>query len=89
MATPVASTATPQAAALELVPLAVCRLLSDRSFDKRKAGAQEIEKLMRRLQQGNDKALSRKTLVFLVQEFALSANANNRKGGLIGRAIDS
>lgn len=69
---------------VELVPLAVCRLLSDRSFDKRKAGAQEIEKLMRRLQ--GSRETTRKTLVYLVQEFALSAHANNRKGGLIALA---
>jgi vacuole morphology and inheritance protein 14 len=85
MATPTPSAAQPPASPqVEIIPLAVARLLSDRSFDKRKAGAQEVEKLMRRLQA--DKPTSRKTLVYLVQEFALSPNSNNRKGGLIALA---
>jgi hypothetical protein len=39
---------------------------------------------MRRLQESRE--TTRKTLVYLVQEFALSAHANNRKGGLIALA---
>jgi vacuole morphology and inheritance protein 14 len=86
MAAPTTPSVPPQPPVLqvEFIPVAIARLLSDRSFDKRKAGAQEVEKLMRKLQ--STKETARKTLVHLIQEYALSPNPNNRKGGLISLA---
>ncbi len=70
-------------------PLAppVLRLLSDRSYDKRKLGAHEVEKVMRRLREaeGQREAI-RRVLSMLAAEFACSVNSNNRKGGLIALA---
>src|SRR4051812_41023525 len=63
------------------------RLPADRSFDKRKLGAQEVEKHMRRLREaGGSKEPIRRVLTTLAQDFALSLNQNQRKGGLIGLA---
>lgn len=69
-----------------LVPPQVLRNLSDRSFDKRKVGAQEVERIVRKMAgEGATGALTR-LLTYLAAEYACSGNSNNRKGGLIALA---
>lgn len=69
----------------------VLRNLSDRSYDKRKLGATEIERIIKRLREtslnsSDYKQSTLRILQFLTTEFANSNNSNNRKGGLIGLA---
>ena len=68
------------------LPPMVLRNLADRSFDKRKQGAQEVEKIMRRLREGGQRDTIRRVLSLLANDFACSVNSNNRKGGLLGLA---
>jgi len=70
------------------LPPSVLKNLSDKSFEKRKAGAGEVEKIMRRLAEGGagaDDAVKR-VLTLLATDFACNVNSNNRKGGLIALA---
>ena len=72
---------------ITFAPLQTLRLLSDRSFEKRKAGAHEVEVLCRRLRDTpNSKDAVRRLVTTLAEEFALSIQPNQRKGGLIGLA---
>jgi vacuole morphology and inheritance protein 14 len=95
-------------AAADVLSPTVLKNLSDRNFDKRKLGALEIEKAMRRLKEqivglgalnsgsSSSSAQSaqaqasrdtiRRVIGTLVNDFATSANSNNRKGGLIALA---
>lgn len=68
------------------LPPMVLRNLADRSFDKRKQGATEVEKIMRRLREGGQRDAIRRVLSLLASDFACSVNSNNRKGGLLGLA---
>jgi len=71
----------------QVVPQQVLRSLADRSFERRKTGAQEIEKIMRKLREaGANGPLIRKALTSLANEYALSMSSNHRKGGLIALA---
>ena len=69
-------------------PLAppILRGLGDRSYEKRKNAALEIESLIRTLEdiQDNDRICAISAL--LGQDFCASTNINHRKGGLIGLA---
>ena len=65
-----------------LVPQQVLRNLSDRSSEKRKLGAGEIDKLIRRLPQEDVV----RVVTLLSTDFALSPNNNLRKGGLLALA---
>jgi len=65
---------------------AILRGLGDRSYDKRKNAALEIEALIRNLQEINDTDRICSIVAMLGQDFATSTNANHRKGGLIGLA---
>ena len=70
----------------ELRP-ATLKLLSDKSFDKRKLGAAEVEAMCRRLREGgNTRDAVTKLVTVLSEELALSPAPNSRKGGLIALA---
>ncbi|KJE95353.1 HEAT repeat-containing protein [Capsaspora owczarzaki ATCC 30864] len=64
----------------------IVRALSDKLYEKRKVAALEIEKIVRQLQDSKDSNKIAKVITLLRQDFAFSANGNNRKGGLIGLA---
>ncbi|KAH6575587.1 hypothetical protein BASA62_001830 [Batrachochytrium salamandrivorans] len=64
----------------------VIRSLSDKVYEKRKAAAIEIEKLVRDALVVNDDARICAILVVLAHEFAYSVVPNTRNGGLIGLA---
>ncbi|XP_071785625.1 protein VAC14 homolog [Asterias amurensis] len=68
------------------LPPATARALSDKLYEKRKGAALEIDRLVRDLVQSNSTDQIEKLLHVLTTEFALSANGNARKGGLIGLA---
>ena len=74
------------------LPLNCVRALSDRSYDKRKSGALEVEAIVKALVAEQRKSgLSpaeaiAKVVRRLAHDFIISANANQRKGGLIGLA---
>uniref|UniRef100_A0A1B6CKU4 Protein VAC14 homolog n=1 Tax=Clastoptera arizonana TaxID=38151 RepID=A0A1B6CKU4_9HEMI len=65
---------------------ACVRALNDKIYDKRKAAAQEIEKMVKDFAANNKKNEIRRLLKVLGQDFATSQNAHSRKGGLIGLA---
>ena len=71
------------------MPPAILRSLGDRSYDKRKNAALEIEALIKALQENNDTDRICSVIAMLGQDFATSTNANHRKGGLIGLAATS
>lgn len=62
------------------------RGLGDRSYDKRKKSALEVEALVRQLQSEGNAELVKSTVTILSLEFTQSPNLNLRKGGLIGLA---
>ncbi|XP_067131092.1 protein VAC14 homolog isoform X2 [Centruroides vittatus] len=72
----------------DFAPLsAACvRALNDKMYDKRKAAALEIEKMVKDFEAVNNTVQIKKLLRVLGQDFTLSHNANSRKGGLIGLA---
>ncbi|KAG7166288.1 VAC14-like [Homarus americanus] len=64
---------------------ACVRALSDKLYDKRKAAALEIEKMVKDFSAvDNQEQISR--LIHVLEEFAMSHNPHTRKGGLIGLA---
>lgn len=64
---------------------ACVRALSDKLYDKRKAAALEIEKMVKDFAAvNNQEQISR--LIRVLEEFAMSHNPHTRKGGLIGLA---
>lgn len=65
---------------------AILRGLGDRSYDKRKNAALEIEDLIKQLDFNNESDRICAIISLLGQDFATSTNANHRKGGLIGLA---
>lgn len=65
---------------------AILRGLGDRSYDKRKNAALEIEALIKTLEDNNETDRICSIIALLGQDFATSTNANHRKGGLIGLA---
>lgn len=74
----------------QLLPPQVLKALIDRSFDRRKTAALEVEKLLRRLKEGPGGAANspviRSVLVTLARDFATGQTPNHRKGGLIALA---
>ena len=71
-----------------LIPAATLRNLSDRVYEKRKAAALEIENLVKERMEsplGGRQDIER-ILTVLGNDYALSSQANLRKGGLIGIA---
>lgn len=65
---------------------AILRGLGDRSYEKRKNAALEIEALIKTLEDNNETDRICSIIVLLGQDFATSTNAHHRKGGLIGLA---
>lgn len=79
------STNDEEEAALALPPT-LMRNLGDRSYDKRKSSAMEVENLIKQLQENGNVPRIRAIVKMLGQDFCRSTNANHRKGGLIGLA---
>ncbi|CAI6001464.1 unnamed protein product [Closterium sp. NIES-64] len=69
-----------------LLPAQVLRNLSDKLYDKRKAAALEIETAVKAaVAEGNDERINA-IISLLANDYATSAQPNQRKGGLIGLA---
>ena len=68
------------------LPPVVQRLLGDRSNEKRKNAALEIEALIKSLQEANNTTMIQSVISILSKDFCTSMNSNYRKGGLIGLA---
>jgi vacuole morphology and inheritance protein 14 len=64
----------------------VQRSLGDRSNEKRKNAALEIEALIKTLQESNNLSVIRSVIALLSKDFCTSMNSNYRKGGLMGLA---
>nr|CAG8436535.1 876_t:CDS:10 [Entrophospora candida] len=64
----------------------IARGLSDKVYEKRKAAALEVEKLIRTHLASNSVEKIRSIIEKLAQDFVNSANPNSRNGGLIGLA---
>jgi vacuole morphology and inheritance protein 14 len=64
----------------------VQRCLGDRSNEKRKNAALEIEALIKSLQEANNTSMIQSVISVLSKDFCTSMNSNYRKGGLIGLA---
>ncbi|XP_067003163.1 protein VAC14 homolog [Anabrus simplex] len=65
---------------------ACVRALNDKLYEKRKAAALEIEKMVKEFAAVDNTVQIRRLLKVLGQDFATSQNAHTRKGGLIGLA---
>ncbi|XP_046483958.1 protein VAC14 homolog [Neodiprion pinetum] len=65
---------------------ACIRSLNDKLYEKRKAAAVEIEKMVKEFAANNNTVLIKRLLKVLGQDFATSQNPHTRKGGLIGLA---
>ncbi|XP_015593801.1 protein VAC14 homolog [Cephus cinctus] len=63
---------------------ACVRSLNDKLYDKRKAAALEIEKMVKEFASHNNTVQIKRLLKVLGQDFATSQNPHTRKGGLIG-----
>jgi vacuole morphology and inheritance protein 14 len=68
------------------LPAIVQRSLGDRSNEKRKNAALEIEALIKTLNETNNHAMIQNVITLLSKDFCTSMNANFRKGGLVGLA---
>jgi len=72
------------------LPPQVLRSLGDRSYDKRKTAALEIERIIKdisaRGERGGINEPVRQIVRVLVDDYACSTSSNHRKGGLIGLA---
>lgn len=69
-----------------LLPTSVLRNLADKLYEKRKNAALEVEGVVRTLTAAGDHEKISAIINVLTHEFALSPQANHRKGGLIGLA---
>ncbi|XP_059446598.1 protein VAC14 homolog [Corylus avellana] len=72
--------------ALSVIPASVLRNLSDKLYEKRKNAALEVEGIVKQLAAAGDHDKITSVINLLIMEFTLSAQANYRKGGLIGLA---
>lgn len=68
------------------LPPMVLRSLGDRSNEKRKNAALEIEALIKLLTESNNFATVQAIITVLSKDFCTSMNSNYRKGGLVGLA---
>jgi hypothetical protein len=68
------------------LPPMVQRSLGDRSNEKRKNAALEIEALIKSLQEANNHSMIHSVISLLSKDFCTSMNSNYRKGGLVGLA---
>ncbi|GES94101.1 ARM repeat-containing protein [Rhizophagus clarus] len=73
----------------QILSAQIVRGLNDKAYEKRKAAALEVEKLIREYSASKETDRVRAILDKLVQDFAYSVNANARNGGLIGLAAAS
>jgi vacuole morphology and inheritance protein 14 len=64
----------------------ILRSLGDRSNEKRKNAALEIEALVKNLQESNNLLMIQNVIEILSKDFCTSMNSNYRKGGLVGLA---
>ena len=71
------------------LPPVVQRGLGDRSTEKRKNAALEIEALVKSLLEANNVSVISNIIVVLSKDFCTSMNSNYRKGGLVGLAAAS
>eukprot|EP00301_Raphidiophrys_heterophryoidea_P021682 c6035_g1_i1.p1 GENE.c6035_g1_i1~~c6035_g1_i1.p1 ORF type:complete len:653 (+),score=210.75 c6035_g1_i1:40-1959(+) len=69
-----------------VLPLAVARNLGDKVFEKRKAGALEVEIAVRDLHASEHHKVIRDIILCLRKDFLESSSPNHRKGGLLGIA---
>lgn len=87
---PNASSSSPQHQSLSIerspLPPMVLRSLGDRSNEKRKNAALEIEALVKNLQEANNLIMIQNVIASLSKDFCTSMNSNYRKGGLVGLA---
>ncbi|KAL7240174.1 hypothetical protein ACSBR2_005946 [Camellia fascicularis] len=72
--------------ALYVIPASVLRNLSDKLYEKRKNAALEVEGIVKQLAAAGDHDKITAVINLLTTEFTNSAQANHRKGGLIGLA---
>jgi vacuole morphology and inheritance protein 14 len=68
------------------LPPLVQRSLGDRSNEKRKNAALDIEALIKGLQENNNPSMIQSVITLLSKDFCTSMNSNYRKGGLVGLA---
>ena len=68
------------------LPPIILRSLGDRSNEKRKNAALEIESLVKNLQEANNLPMIQNVIEILSKDFCTSMNSNYRKGGLVGLA---
>ncbi|KAL7560656.1 hypothetical protein ACA910_001339 [Epithemia clementina (nom. ined.)] len=68
------------------LPPVVQRSLGDRSTEKRKNAALEIEALIKSLIEANNLGMIQSVITVLSKDFCTSMNSNYRKGGLVGLA---
>ena len=68
------------------LPPIILRSLGDRSNEKRKNAALEIEGLVKNLQEANNLPMIQNVIEILSKDFCTSMNSNYRKGGLVGLA---
>lgn len=71
------------------LPSNILRNLSDRTYDKRKSAALEVQKIVENYVHNNKKNRIPEVLKLLANEFTSSPNDNSRKGGLIALAAAS
>lgn len=69
-----------------LLPPSVLKGLCEKLYHKRKSAALQVEALARTLATEGDQQRLLSLLDLLVEEYALSPQANSRKGGMIGLA---
>ncbi|KAK1651929.1 hypothetical protein QYE76_069734 [Lolium multiflorum] len=72
--------------ALAIIPGAVLRNLADKLYEKRKNAALEIEGIVKQLSTAGEHEKIAAVIGLLTSDFAMSPQANHRKGGLIGLA---
>jgi vacuole morphology and inheritance protein 14 len=68
------------------LPPTILRGLGDRSNEKRKNAALEVEALIKSLQDANNVVVVQNIIELLSRDFCTSMNSNYRKGGLVGLA---
>ena len=68
------------------LPPMIQRTLGDRSNEKRKNAALEIENLIKQFQEANNTPMIQNVITMLSKDFCTSMNSNYRKGGLVGLA---
>ncbi|BBN11517.1 vacuole morphology and inheritance protein 14 [Marchantia polymorpha subsp. ruderalis] len=72
--------------ATALLPTSVLRNLSDKLYEKRKNAALEVEGVVKQLTASGEHEKISGVIQVLTNDFAMSPQANHRKGGLIGLA---